>query len=111
MNIGTIISLVFTLLTKMPDLIPAVKSIIEFLKWAIDTFKGLDEKLSIPKTSNSEAKAKVTEIKKASFDNAVMSKLESTFGIKATPQQVEKIRDVIDKVANPKRKFEGGRKP
>jgi hypothetical protein len=95
----------------MPDLIPAMKSIVEFLKWAIELFKSNDEKLKIPSTSGPEAKAKVTEIKKASFDNAVMVKLEETFGIKATPLQVEKIRDVIDKVANPKRKFEGGQKP
>jgi len=111
MKIGTIIALVFTLLTKMPDLIPAVKSIVEFFKWAIDLFKSNDLKLKVPAESGPEVKARVQEMKKASFDNAVMVKLEQTFGIKATPSQVEKIRDTIDKVANPKRKFEGGRKP
>jgi hypothetical protein len=95
----------------MPELIPAFKAIVEFFKWAIDLFKSNDQKLKVPASSGPEVKAKVTEMKKASFDNAVMVKLEQTFGIKATPLQVEKIREVIDKVANPKRKFEGGRKP
>jgi hypothetical protein len=111
MGIGTIISLVFTLLTKMPELIPAFKAIVEFFKWAIDLFKSNDLKLKVPAESGPEVKARVQEMKKASFDNAVTVKLESMFGIKATPLQVEKIRDTIDKVANPKRKFEGGRKP
>jgi hypothetical protein len=111
MNIGTILSLVFTLLTKMPELIPAFKAIVEFFKWAIDLFKSNDAKLKVTATSGPEVKAKVTEMKKASFDNAVAVKLEQTFGIKVTQDQLEKIRDTVDKVANPKRKFEGGRKP
>ncbi len=111
MKIGEIISIVIMLLTKTPELIPAFKSIVEFFKWAIDLFKSNDIKLKVPVTSGPEVKAKVTEMKKASFDNAVAVKLEQTFGIKVTQDQLEKIRDTVDKVANPKRKFEGGRKP
>jgi hypothetical protein len=111
MGIGQIISLVFTIVTKIPELIPIIKEIVEFFKWAIDLFKTGDERFAIPANSAPEQKAKVTEIKKASFDNAVKTKLQTSFGIEATPQQVEKIREVVNKVANPKFKFEGGKKP
>ena len=114
MNFASIVKLIFTILMKAPDLLPVIKGLVEFIKWCIDQFKTIDEKFAVPATVGVEQKAKITEIKKASVDNAVLSKLETTYGLKATPVQAQKIREVIDKAVNPKyrtREFRGGRKP
>lgn len=119
MKIIDIIKLIISILQMASDLKPAILQIVEFIKWCIGQFKTTEQNFpsregAASLTPKNDALSKLTEIKKASFDNGVATKFISTFGVELTKPQIEAIRGTIDRAVNPKyklRQWEGGKKP
>lgn len=111
-NIGAIIGLVFQIMGGVPNLIEALKKVVEFLGWCRDQWHRTEA--TYPDGSVAAKAVKRTDAKKLNFDKAVGEKVLEMFDVTATPLQLEKLRGLVDGAENPKwktREFRGGKKP